>query len=114
MHSNNKKSSNFPDPLAPSEVKQGREYGLKYAKSIYQQWGKIDQQNSVFGNRKKTFEKNRRYANGTQETAIDRWLMTCDGSKSGDGNRINWNVSPGHKRPKFERIGVKKSMCLNP
>ena len=89
MYSNNRKSSNFPDPLAPSEVKQGREYGLKYAKSIYQQWGKIDQQNSVYGNRKKTFEKNRRYANGTQDTAIYRSLLTSLDPNNGDGSMLN-------------------------
>jgi hypothetical protein len=114
MHSNNKKSSNFPDPLAPSEVKQGREYGLKYAKSIYQQWGKIDQQNSVFGNRKKTFEKNRRYANGTQDTAIYRSLLTSLDPNSGDGSMLNLDFTPVPILPKFVRIVVNKILSLNP
>ena len=114
MHSNNKKSSNFPDPLAPSEVKQGREYGLKYAKSIYQQWGKIDQQNSVYGNRKKTFEKNRRYANGTQDTAIYRSLLTSLDPNSGDGSMLNLDFTPVPILPKFVRIVVNKILSLNP
>lgn len=114
MHSNNKKSSNFPDPLAPSEVKQGREYGLKYAKSIYQQWGKIDQQNSVYGNRKKTFEKNRRYANGTQDTAIYRSLLTSLDPNNGDGSMLNLDFTPVPILPKFVRIVVNKILSLNP
>ena len=114
MHSNNKKSSNFPDPLAPSEVKQGREYGLKYAKSIYQQWGKIDQQNSIYGNRKKTFEKNRRYANGTQDTAIYRSLLTSLDPNNGDGSMLNLDFTPVPILPKFVRIVVNKILSLNP
>ena len=114
MYSNDKKSSNFPDPLAPSEVKQGREYGLKYAKSIYQQWGKIDQQNSVYGNRKKTFEKNRRYANGTQDTAIYRSLLTSLDPNNGDGSMLNLDFTPVPILPKFVRIVVNKILSLNP
>src|SRR6056300_1519933 len=114
MHSNNKKSSNFPDPLAPSEVKQGREYGLKYAKSIYQQWGKIDQQTSVYGNRKKTFEKNRRYANGTQDTAIYRSLLTSLDPNNGDGSMLNLDFTPVPILPKFVRIVVNKILSLKP
>jgi len=114
MYSNNRKSSNFPDPLAPSEVKQGREYGLKYAKSIYQQWGKIDQQNSVYGNRKKTFEKNRRYANGTQDTAIYRSLLTSLDPNNGDGSMLNLDFTPVPILPKFVRIVVNKILSLNP
>jgi len=114
MYSNNKKSSNFPDPLAPSEVKQGREYGLKYAKSIHQQWGKIDQQSSVYGNRKKTFEKNRRYANGTQDTAIYRSLLTSLDPNNGDGSMLNLDFTPVPILPKFVRIVVNKILSLNP
>ncbi len=40
MYSKANKSSTFPDPLAPTEEKLSSEYGLKYAKSIYDQWGK--------------------------------------------------------------------------
>ena len=114
MYSNSKKSSSFPDPLAPSEVKQGREYGLKYAKSIYQQWGKIDQQNSVYGTRKKTFEKNRRYANGTQDTAIYRSLLTSLDPNNGDGSMLNLDFTPVPILPKFVRIVVNKILSLNP
>ena len=114
MYSNNKQSSNFPDPLAPSEVKQGREYGLKYAKSIYQQWGKIDQQNSVYRRRKETFEKNRRYANGTQDTTIYRSLLTSLDPNNGDGSMLNLDFTPVPILPKFVRIVVNKILSLNP
>jgi len=114
MYSNNKKSSNFPDPLASSEEKQGKGYGLKYAKSIYQQWGKIDQQNSIYGNRKKTFEKNRRYANGTQDTAIYRSLLTSLDPNNGDGSMLNLDFTPVPILPKFVRIVVNKILSLNP
>jgi len=114
MYSTNKNSSSFPDPLASSEVKQGKEYGLKYAKSIYRQWGKIDQQNSVYGNRKKTFEKNRRYANGTQDTAIYRSLLNSLDPNNGDGSMLNLDFTPVPILPKFVRIVVNKILSSSP
>ena len=114
MYSNNKKSSNFPDPLASSETKRSKEYGLKYAKAIYQQWGKIDQQNSAYGNRKRTFEKNRRYANGTQDTAIYRSLLTSLDPNNGDGSMLNLDFTPVPILPKFVRIVVNKILSLSP
>lgn len=114
MYSNTKKSSNFPDPLAPSEEKQGKKYGLDYAKAIYNQWGKIDQQNSAYGNRRKTFEKNRRYANGTQDTAIYRSLLTSLDPNNGDGSMLNLDFTPVPILPKFVRIVVNKILSLNP
>jgi len=114
MYSNNKKSSNFPDPLAPSEEKQGKKYGLSYAKAIYNQWGKMDQQNSAYGNRRRTFEKNRRYANGTQDTAIYRSLLTSLDPNNGDGSMLNLDFTPVPILPKFVRIVVNKILSLNP
>ena len=114
MYSNNKNSSNFPDPLAPVEEKQGIGYGLKYAKAIYQQWGKIDYQNSIYGTRKKTFEKNRRYANGTQDTTIYRSLLTSLDPNNGDGSMLNLDFTPVPILPKFVRIVVNKILSLSP
>jgi len=113
MHSNNKKSS-FPDPLAPSEQKQSKAYGLSYAKAVYKQWGKMDQQNSIFGNRKKTFERNRRYANGTQDTAIYKSLLTSLDPNNGDGSMLNIDFTPVPILPKFVRIVVNKILSLSP
>jgi len=114
MYNTNKNSSSFPDPLASSDVKQGKEYGLKYAKSIYRQWGKIDQQNSVYGNRKKTFERNRRYANGTQDTAIYRSLLNSLDPNNGDGSMLNLDFTPVPILPKFVRIVVNKILSSSP
>jgi len=113
MHSNNKKSS-FPDPLAPSEQKQSKAYGLNYAKAVYRQWGKMDQQNSIFGNRKRTFERNRRYANGTQDTAIYKSLLTSLDPNNGDGSMLNIDFTPVPILPKFVRIVVNKILSLSP
>jgi len=113
MHSNNKKSS-FPDPLASSEQKQSKAYGLSYAKAVYKQWGKMDQQNSIFGNRKKTFERNRRYANGTQDTAIYKSLLTSLDPNNGDGSMLNIDFTPVPILPKFVRIVVNKILSLSP
>ena len=55
MYSKANKSSTFPDPLAPTEEKLSSDYALKYAKSIYDQWGKIDQDGSSYKNKKATF-----------------------------------------------------------
>jgi len=113
MHSNNKKS-NFPDPLALSEQKQSKTYGLSYAKAVYKQWGKMDQQNSIFGKRKKTFERNRRYANGTQDTAIYKSLLTSLDPNNGDGSMLNIDFTPVPILPKFVRIVVNKILSLSP
>jgi len=113
MQSNNKKSS-FPDPLASSEQKQSKGYGLSYAKAIYKQWGKMDQNNSVFGNRKRTFERNRRYANGTQDTAIYKSLLTSLDPNNGDASMLNIDFTPVPILPKFVRIVVNKILSLSP
>ena len=38
----------FPDQLAPMAEKETKEYGLKYAKAIDAQWGKISERDSLF------------------------------------------------------------------
>jgi len=114
MYKNNNNSSSFPDPMAPSEEKGGLGYGLKYAKAIYQQWGKIDKQDSVYGNRRKIFERNRRYANGTQDTAIYKSLLTSLDPNNGDGSMLNLDFTPVPILPKFVRIVVNKILSLSP
>ena len=113
MHSNNKKSS-FPDPLAQSEQKQSKAYGLNYAKAVYRQWGKMDQQNSIFGNRKRTFERNRRYANGTQDTNIYKRILTSMDPNSADGSLVNLDYTPVPILPKFSRVVENKILSRNP
>ncbi len=114
MYSTSKKSSSFPDPLASSEEKQTKDYGLKYAKSIYQQWGKIDDEGSSFKSRKRVFERNRKYANGTQDTSIYKSLLSSLDPNNGDGSMLNLDFTPVPILPKFVRIVVNKILSLNP
>ena len=46
--STNKKTSTFPDPLAPAAQKLDKSYGLKYAKAIEGNWGKIDDESGTY------------------------------------------------------------------
>ncbi len=48
-----KSASGFPDPLASAQVKEGKEYGLSYAKAIYKQWGNVDQEGGLYNKRSK-------------------------------------------------------------
>jgi len=73
---NNSKKGSFPDPLAETEVKESKAYGLKYAKAIETQWGKMGESNSLYGRRNTVFERSRDYANGTQDTNNTRNYLT--------------------------------------
>ena len=42
-YTNKKGKSSFPDPLASTEAKNTKEYGIEYAKAIESQWGKMVQ-----------------------------------------------------------------------
>ena len=53
-----KNSMNFPDPLAARPEKEGKEYGIRYAKAISNQWGSVEQDNSLIRNRVNTFGRN--------------------------------------------------------
>jgi len=109
-----KSTSGFPDPLSSSEKKQSKEYGLEYAKAIYSQWGKLDQENSVYSKRLKVFKRNRQYANGTQDTQIYRQLLNTLDPNNGDGSMLNLDFTPVPILPKFVRIVVNKILSLKP
>ena len=70
------KKGGFPDPLAPESEKESKDYGLRYAKAIYNQWSSGTQGSTLIRKRKDTFVKNRAYARGTQDTSIYRQLLT--------------------------------------
>ena len=110
---NYKGSKNFPDPLAPQEEKQSKGYGLRYAKAIEAQWGKKSESSSVFKKRYNLFEKNRRYANGTQDTNIYKKLLNNLDPNSGDGSLMNIDYTPVPVLPKFVRIVVNKILSKN-
>ena len=110
----NKKTSGFPDPLAPKEEKLDPRYGLRYAKAIYSQWGDRGQSGSLFSKRRKVFDVNRSYANGNQDTSIYRQLLTSLDPNNGDGSFLNMDFTPVPILPKFVRIVVNKILSSEP
>lgn len=104
----------FPDPLAPTEVKEGKEYGLKYAKAIEKQWGKMQESNSLHGERQRVFDRCRMYANGIQDTNIYKRLLNNMDPNAGDGSLMNIDYTPVPVLPKFVRIVVNKILSRNP
>lgn len=109
-----KNTTGFPDPLVSRQEKEKKEYGLKYAKAIETQWGSVEQDTSLMRKRQRTFSKNRAYANGTQDTAIYRQLLTSLDPNNGDGTMLNLDFTPVPILPKFVRIVDNKILSLNP
>ena len=64
--------------------------------------------------RVKTFERNRKYANGTQDTTIYRQLLTSLDPNNGDGSFLNLDFTPVPILPKFVRIVVNKILSSDP
>ena len=114
MYNNKNSKSGFPDPLASSLEKQDKSYGLQYAKAIESQWGKMTDKSSLYGSRNEVFEKNRRYANGTQDTTIYKKLLTSLNPNGGEGSLLNLDYTPVPILPKFVRIVVNKILSRNP
>ena len=115
MYSNNKRQSkSFPDPLAPQAIKEGKQYGLKYAKAIETQWGKMTDSDSLYKKRNKVWERNRDYANGTQDTNIYKRILTSMDPNSADGSLVNLDYTPVPILPKFSRIVGNKILSRNP
>ena len=116
MYSNKKKQEgrNFPDPLAPQEEKVKKEYGLRYARAIENQWGGSDNQNSLYRRRNNQFDTNRDYANGTQDTTIYKSILSSLNPNDGDGSLLNLDFTPVPILPKFVRIVVNKILSKNP
>lgn len=109
-----KNSVSFPDPLSPQKVKEGKEYGLRYAKAISSQWGSSEQDNSLMRKRRRVFERNRKYANGTQDTSIYRQLLNSLDPSNADGSFLNLDFTPVPILPKFVRIVVNKILSSEP
>ena len=115
MYTNeNKSSGSFPDPLASQKVKESKAYGLKYAKAIENQWGKTQDVGSLYNKRNKTFERNRDYATGTQDTNIYKQILTNLDPNNSDGSLINLDYTPVPVLPKFAKIVVNKILSRNP
>jgi|LULK01.1.fsa_nt_gb hypothetical protein len=109
-----KKRSGFPDPLLPREKKEEKEYGLRYAKAIQDQWGKIEESNSLYRKRRRVFDRNRAYANGTQDTSIYKQLLNSLDPSNSDGSMLNLDFTPVPILPKFVRIVVNKILSREP
>jgi hypothetical protein len=114
MYNNKSSKSGFPDPLASSLEKEDRAYGLQYAKAIESQWGKMTDKSSLYGSRNEVFNRNRHYANGTQDTTIYKKLLTSLNPNDGDGSLLNLDYTPVPILPKFVRIVVNKILSRNP
>lgn len=114
MTSGKKNYGKFPDPLASQVEKASDEYGLKYAKAIESQWGSMDNVSSTAGARLKDFEKNRDYANGTQDTAIYKQILNSLDPNNGDGTLLNLDWSPVPIVPKFVKVVVNKVLSRKP
>ena len=110
----NERYGNFPDPLASPETKASKSYGLKYAKAIEGQWGSSDDEGSLYYRRKKEFETNRDYANGTQDTSRYKQILNSLDPNNGDGSLLNLDWSPVPIIPKFVKIVVNKILSADP
>lgn len=105
---NNQNKYTFPDPLAPTEEKMKKAYGLAYAKSLMAQWGGIDTEGSLYKRRYKEFETSRSYANGTQDTTIYKQILNSLDPNNGDGSMMTLDWTPVPIVPKFAKIVVNK------
>jgi len=109
-----KDGKSFPNPLAPAEEKESREYGLSYAKAIESQWGSVNDSSSVFKKRYDVFNKNRKYANGTQDVSIYKKLLTSLDPNGNDGTLLNLDFTPVPILPKFVRIVANNILSKSP
>ena len=109
-----KNTPGFPNPLASKAEKEDKKYGLQYAKAISAQWGSIERDNTLYSKRTRTFERNRAYANGTQDTTIYRQLLNTLDPNNSDGSFLNLDFTPVPILPKFVRIVVNKILSSEP
>ena len=111
---NSKGSSNFPDPLARQEEKNSPAYGKQYAKAIERQWGSLSDNSSLLRERNKAFDRNREYANGTQDTTIYKQILTNLDPNNADGSLVNIDYTPVPILPKFAKIVANKILSRDP
>ena len=89
-------------------------YGLQYAKAMYAQWIGVDYDNSLYGRRFKEMQNNRDYAQGTQNTAIYRQILSSLDANNADGAMLTLDYTPVPIIPKFVRIIVNKILSRKP
>ena len=105
---------NFPDPFASPLEKHTKEYGERFAKAIIGQWGTFQDSSSLLNRRMYEFEKNRDYANGTQDTSIYKSILNSLDPSNGDGTLLNLDWSPVPIVPKFVRVVVNRILSRKP
>lgn len=76
--------------------------------------GKQSDSTSLIAKRNKTFERNRDYANGTQDTSIYKQLLNSLSPNKGDGSLLNLDFTPVPILPKFVRVVANKILSRNP
>mgnify|MGYP001026029234 FL=1 len=104
----------FPDPSANSIVKVSSAYGKQYAKAIMSQWGGLENNQGLFQKRQREFERNRDYAQGTQDTRIYKQILSSLDPSGNDGTLLNIDWSPVPIVPKFVKIVVNKILSRKP
>ena len=114
MYQKESSKSGFPNPLVSAVEKLDKKYGLQYAKAIEGQWGKMPDKSSLYGSRNEIFNRNRHYANGTQDTTIYKKLLTSLNPNDGEGSLLNLDYTPVPVLPKFVRIVVNKILSRDP
>ena len=87
---------------------------MQYAKAIEAQWGSVADRHSVFRRRHEIFDKNRKYANGTQDTTIYKKLLTGLDNNASDGTLLNLDFTPVPILPKFVRIVANNVLSKSP
>ena len=113
-YKNDNKKGSFPNPLASTETKNSKAYGIAYAKAMESQWGKMTSSTSLYGKRNVIFERSRDYANGNQDTNIYKKLLRSLNPNDGDGSLMNLDYTPVPILPKFVRVVVNKILSRNP
>ena len=105
---------NFPDPFAEPKVKESKSYGQAFANAIMGQWGSYQDSSSLLNRRFYEFEKNRDYANGTQDTSIYKQILNSLDPNNGDGTLLNIDWSPVPIIPKFVKVVVNRILSRKP
>ena len=105
---------NFPDPFASPLEKHTKAYGEAFAKAMIGQWGTFHSSSSLLNRRMYEFERNRDYANGTQDTSIYKQILNSLDPNNGDGTLLNLDWSPVPIVPKFVRVVVNRILSRKP
>ena len=69
---------------------------------------KSDNSGSLLRQRLHDFEKNRDYANGTQDTSVYKQILNALDPNNGDGTLLNLDWSPVPIVPKFVKVVVNR------